>query len=291
MKKEILKQKLKKKYTANIAKKDSLKDLLYFNKCWTIQCLEKKHPTLKNPILLVGLPGIGNVGKIVVDFLIDELKAKPLYAIQSYHFPHTVFVNEKNLVDMPTIELFYKKGNATTQDFLFLAGDVQPTEQTACYEFCDIILNIFQELKGREIISIGGIGLYEVGELPKVFCTGNRHDIIEKYVKGTVLNPHLYGVVGPIVGVAGVILGLSMQRNIPAISLLAETIAHPYYVGIKGSKEILSILQKKFSFSVDINKLDKEIKEFEKELRQTAEQIEESQRQSSASLGRQSYIG
>ena len=29
---------------------------------------------LKNPILVEGLPGIGNVGKLAVDFMIDDLK-------------------------------------------------------------------------------------------------------------------------------------------------------------------------------------------------------------------------
>lgn len=259
------------------------------NNRWRIQCSEKKLPALKNPVLIAGLPGIGNVGKIVVDFLIDELKAKPLYIIHSSAFPHTVFVTEKNLVELPSIEMHYLKGTGKMPDLLLLAGDVQPTEQETCYEFCDFVLDIFEEFKGKEIITLGGIGLQEVSEKPKVFCTGNVQEIVDRYKKDTGINPHLYGVVGPIVGVAGVLLGLAQQRNIPAISLLAETIAHPYYVGIKGSKEILSVLQKKFALSLDIAKLDKEIKEFERQLLQTAEQIEGAQKQ--GHLHRQSYIG
>ena len=69
-----------------------------------------KNPKLKNPILIEGLPGIGNVGKVTVDFLIDELKAKKLYEITSNTFPHSVFVNEDNLVELPKIEVFYKIG-------------------------------------------------------------------------------------------------------------------------------------------------------------------------------------
>lgn len=265
------------------------KETVSLKQRWRIQCFEKKLPVLKNPVLIAGLPGIGNVGKIVVDFLIDELKAKPLYKIHSSAFPHTVFVTEKNLVELPSIELHYVKGTGKTPDFLLLSGDVQPTEQETCYDFCDLVLDIFQEFKGKEIITLGGIGLQEVSQQPKVFCTGNVQEIIDCYKKDTAINPNLYGVVGPIVGVAGVLLGLAQHRNIPAISLLAETIAHPYYVGIKGSKEILSLLQKKFMLSLDIAKLDKEIKEFERELLQTAEQIEEAQKH--GSLHRQSYIG
>ena len=44
---------------------------------WKITQVGKK-PKLNDPIFIEGLPGIGNVGKVVTDFLIDELKAKKL---------------------------------------------------------------------------------------------------------------------------------------------------------------------------------------------------------------------
>lgn len=255
---------------------------------WQIQCFEKKLPVLKNPILIVGLPGIGNVGKIVVDFLIDELKAKRLYQIHSYTFPQTVFVTDKNLIELPSIEVYYKKSTGKSPDMLLLSGDVQPTDQESCYEFCDMVLEMFQRMNGKEIMTLGGIGLQEVREVPKVFCTGNMQSIVDVYKKGTAVNPNLYGVVGPIVGVSGVLLGLSLNRKIPAICFLAETIAMPYYVGIKASKEILLVLQKKLALYLDVNKLEKEIKEYEKEIVQTAQQMmDEMQKQP----GQQSYIG
>jgi len=48
---------------------------------WEITKTVKKMPKLKKPILIEGLPGIGNVGKVAVDFMIDELKAKKLFDI------------------------------------------------------------------------------------------------------------------------------------------------------------------------------------------------------------------
>ena len=66
---------------------------------------------INKPVLIVGLPGIGNVGKIAVDFIIDNLKAQKIFDIESYNFPHAVFVNEKNMVELPTIEIYYKRAN------------------------------------------------------------------------------------------------------------------------------------------------------------------------------------
>lgn len=237
---------------------------------WVIKQISKK-PKLKNPILIEGLPGIGNVGKVAVDFIIDELKAVKLYEMSSYSFPHSVFVNEKNLVELPVIEMYYKK--LKKNDLLLLAGDVQPIDETSCYSFCDKVLDIFGKFRGSEIITLGGIGLESVPKKPKVYCTGNSKKIIERYRAGTALNPKLYGVVGPIVGVSGLLLGLAEKRKMLAICMLAETFGHPMYLGIKGAREILKILDKKLGLKVKLKDMDKEIREIESELMKRTEDL------------------
>ena len=44
-----------------------------------IKELSKK--PIKNPVLIGGLPGMGNVGKIAVDFMVDQFDAKKLLEI------------------------------------------------------------------------------------------------------------------------------------------------------------------------------------------------------------------
>lgn len=232
-----------------------------------------KLPKLKNPVFMEGLPGIGNVGKVAVDFLIDELKAKKLYEITSYTFPHSVFVNEDNLVELPVVEVFYKQFSGK-RDLILLGGDVQPIDEISSYEFSEKILDIVEKFHGKEIITLGGIGLNDIPKKPKVYCTGNTKKIIEKYKSETV-STKLYGVVGPIIGVSGLLLGLATRRNIEAVSLLAETYGHPMYLGIKGAKEILNVLNRKLDLKININRLDKEIKDIESEILKKTEQLSE----------------
>ena len=108
-------------------------------------CVEEfcKKPSLKKAVLIEGLPGIGNVGKVAVDFIIDELKAKKLYEITSDTFPHSVFVNEDNLVELPKIEIYYKKVNG--HDLLLLGGDVQPIDELSSYGFCEKVLDLIKK--------------------------------------------------------------------------------------------------------------------------------------------------
>lgn len=236
--------------------------------------LNGKMPKLNKPILIEGLPGMGNVGKVVVDFLIDDLKAVKLYDVFSYSFPHTVFVNENDLVELPTIEIYYKKFNsAKKNDLLLIAGDIQPIDEESSYLFCEKVLSLFEKLKGKEIITIGGIGLQDVPKTPKVYCTGNSKEIVAKYVKGTKATDQIYGVVGPIIGVSGLLVGLAEKRKIKGIAMLAETIGHPMYLGVKGAREIMKILQQKLGLKIHLNELDKEIKGLEKEMIKTTKEL------------------
>ena len=223
-------------------------------------------PKLKNPILVEGLPGIGNVGKIAIDFLIEELKAKKLYSLFSYTFPHSVFVNDDDLVELPSIEVYYKKFNGSgARDLLILTGDVQPVDEVSSYEFCDKVIELARKHKVTEIVTTGGIGLHEAPEHPRVFITGNSKEIIQKYTNGTAVETKIHGVVGPIVGVSGLLVGLGKMRQMDAVALLAETFGHPMYLGVKGAKEIIRVLSTVHCFKINVNKLTKEILELEKE--------------------------
>ena len=97
---------------------------------------------LKNTILIEGLPGIGNVGKIAIDFAVDNIGAKKMFEIHSNNFPHAVFVNEKNMVELPAIDIYHKK--IGKYNLLFLAGDIQPIDEQSCYEFCNKILDLLE---------------------------------------------------------------------------------------------------------------------------------------------------
>ena len=48
--------------------------------------------------------------------------------------------------------------------------------------------------------------------------------------------------------------------------MLAETFGHPMYLGVKGAKELLRVLEEKFHYGLDLKKMSKEIIEVEKEI-------------------------
>lgn len=264
---------------------------------WEITQIPKQLPQLNDPIFIEGLPGIGNVGKIAVDFLVEEMKAQKLYSFFSHKFPHSVFVGENNLVEMPKLDMYYKKfNNPKKRDILLLAGDIQPIDEESCYTFCEEVLKIVHHFQCQEVITTGGIGLHEVPESPKVFCTSNDLKLYQSYTKKeNGIEKDIFGVVGPIIGVSGILLGLGKKRNVPAVSLLAQTFAHPLYLGIKGAKEVIRVLDSRFAWNVNIKRMNKEIVEVEKELiKKTKEWSSESATSQAGAKAKEteaSYIG
>jgi uncharacterized protein len=258
---------------------------------WKVTQVVKTLPKMKEPVLIEGLPGIGNVGKVACDFIMEEISAVKIYDLFSYSLPHSVFVGEDNLVELPNIGIFHKKvGN---RDILFLAGDVQPIDEISSYEFTDTVLDVFQELGGKEIVTLGGIGLPQVPKKPKVYSTGNNKEIIKRWVAGTSVESTLYGTVGPIIGISGLLLGMSKRRNVPAVSLLAETYARPMYLGIRGAREIVRVLTKKLTLKIDLTELDKEVAAVEAELNKRQDpMMAATLRKLQSKLGKDmSYIG
>ena len=235
---------------------------------WEIEWHVKRRPALKNPVLIEGLPGIANVGKIAIDFLAQELKAKHLASFYSHSFPHSVFINEENLVEVPKIELWYKKTKDPKKtDLLILSGDVQPIDERSCYSFCDEVLKIAQSFGVKEIITTGGIGLQSLPENPKVYVTANEKEYLNSFKKKSLkVETNIFGVVGPIIGVSGVLIGTAQRHKVNAAALLAETFAHQMYLGVKGATEILRVLNKRYKLGLKLDKMSKEITELEKEV-------------------------
>ncbi len=255
---------------------------------WKIKTIKKVK--LNKPVLIEGMPGIGNVGKIAADLIVEQLKAEKMLSFFSYCLPNSVFVKEDSMIELPKIEMLYKKKGKT--DFLFLVGDVQPMREEDSYRFAEAVLDAALKHSCSEIITLGGIGLQELPKKPRVFCTGNDKKFVQEFVK-LGANDKLYGVVGPIMGISGLLLGLSKEKGIRAASLLAETYGHPMHIGLREAKELMAILEKKYKLGLDMAKVEKDIKKLENEIKPIAKQqgMLEQKKLSDSAREDASYIG
>ncbi len=222
---------------------------------------------IKRPVVIAGFIGFGNVGKITVEYLIDTLEPKRILELYSDVMPHMVYA-EDSIVDMPKIEFFHlKKGR---RNFIILTSDFQPSEESKSYRFSEIIFEELLKTNPREIITTGGYAIDVEKDKPTVYAVGTDEKILKKFEKfGVKRSPSVR-----VFGAAGLLIGFSGIKGIPAVALLAETLNVPYYLGLKGVKEIINVLNKVYGFKISLEKLEKEIEEYQELIKQQKEEEE-----------------
>ncbi len=206
----------------------------------------------KNPVLIEGLPGLGLVGKIALRYLIKQLKAKKIAYLYSPHCPYFVLVNKKGNVRLLRGAFYYYQ-NPKGQDIILFTGDSQSQTIEGQYEIADRMLDFSEKHGVKTIATIGGYRM-ESKEKPKVFIAATSTQIRDKALQGGAT---LSTSGSPIVGTAGLILGLSKFKKIDAICLLGET--RGYLPDPQAAKSVLEVLKTTFNFDIDLKGLDEEI--------------------------------
>jgi uncharacterized protein (TIGR00162 family) len=205
-----------------------------------------------NPVLIEGLPGLGLVGKIALRYMIKQLKAKKVAYLYSPHFPYFVLVNKKGDVRLLRGAFYYYK-NPNGNDLVLFTGDSQSQTIEGQYEIADQILNFSEKNGVKTIATIGGYRM-EPKEKPKVFLAATSQEILNKAIQaGATLSTSG----SPIVGTAGLILGLAKFKKIDALCLLGET--RGYLPDPLAAKSVLEVLKSTFNFDLDLSGLNEEI--------------------------------
>ncbi len=229
---------------------------------------------LSNPILLVGLPGVGHVGKLVVEHLIEELDAEKIIEIYSPHFPPQVLVNDDSTTKLVNNEIFACKANDT--DILILTGDHQSSSTEGHYELGDLYLDLAEEFGVSRIYTLGGFPTGQLTHTDGVIGAVNNHDMVEEMEQyGIEFKESEPG--GGIVGASGLLLGLSQFRNMDAMCVMGFTSG--YLVDPKSAQFLLGILGKILDIEVDVTPLEERAKEMEKIAAQLAEMEQQQQGQ------------
>lgn len=220
-----------------------------------------KKPKLKNPILIEGLPGIGNVGKLAVEHLIESIKAKKFAEMYSKDFPPQVFINSDGTIKLVNNEFYYWKAkNKKQRDLILLTGDYQALSANGQYELAEKILDIAQEFGVKELYTLGGYGLGHELKEPRVLCATNDKKLVKVMKKyGAVFKKNEPG--GGIVGASGLLLGLGGLRGMKGACLMGETSG--YLVDPRSAKVVLQVLTKVLNLNISLSALERKAREIE----------------------------
>jgi uncharacterized protein (TIGR00162 family) len=245
---------------------------------------------LRDPVLVEGLPGVGNVGKLAADYLREKLEAKPLATILSKFFPPQVYVSEEGLIRMVSNELSYRKATKPTErDLLILGGDYQGISPEGQYELTHRVLEFCHGLGVKEVYTLAGFAQGHVIESPRVLGAATSPAKVEAMKKaGVIFSRNDPG--GGLIGASGLFLGLGRLFGMEGVCLMGETSG--YFVDPRSAEAVLKVLSGILGLTVDFADLEAKAKEIDR-IAQKIHEAEQKPSESSRETPREDlgYIG
>ena len=222
-----------------------------------VQVILEKEPSIKNPILIEGFPGIGLVGNIASQYIVNELNMTYLGSMSSKFFP-PLAVLLGGVVNMP-VRIYEDAGKG----IIVLTADI-PVHPLASYDVGKEIVSWAQSINAKEMVCLAGITV--MTEQHRVFGAVSKKDLLER-IKGVTEIFEL----GTITGITGSIMNECRVRNIPAICLLGETAsAEP---DPRAAIAAVETLNKIYNLGVSTVKLSEQAEQIEVQMAQLAQQL------------------
>jgi uncharacterized protein len=215
----------------------------------------------KNPTVICGFPGMGLVGNIVAQFLMDQFKMTTCGHLESRLFPPIAIIYG-GLVKNP-VRIYENPA----REIVIVFSDI-PIDPLVSGEVGRSVIEWVKTINPKEVVSIAGLAT--TGTERRIFVAGATPEDLER-VKD---NAQIFEV-GTISGVPGVIMNECRNNNIPAICLLGETRgANP---DPRAAAELVKALGKIYSWDINIDILLKEADQIEQVMHKLSEQVGEAE--------------
>ena len=213
---------------------------------------------LDNPIFIEALPGLGHVGKLAADHMIDELEATKFAEIYSPTFPPQVLVRDEGIIENMYNELYYLRDvGEDNLDLIILVGNTQALSPEGQYLVCKDILEFVSKYDIDRLFTLGGmVTSPQPVENPKVFGAATNEANVELLREAEV---EVRSNDGGIVGASGLFLGLGVRQGIHGICLMGETPG--YFIDAEAAEALLKKLSHILNFEINVDKLDERAEE------------------------------
>ena len=223
-----------------------------------IEIDEVATPELDDPVLIEGLPGVGHVGKLAAEHLLEEFDGELVRRVYSTEFPPQVDVDGDGVAELTCAEFHAVETDGA--DLLVLTGDHQAGSNAGHYRLTSTFLDIAEEFGATRAYALGGVPTGELVEEYTVLGAVSDGDLADD-LKDADVEFRPDEPAGGIVGVSGLVLGLGGRRGFDAACLMGETSG--YLVDPKSARAVLEVLQTVLDFSVDYESLEDRADEME----------------------------
>jgi uncharacterized protein (TIGR00162 family) len=223
-------------------------------------------PDLSDPLLVEGLPGVGHVGKLAAEHLLEEFESRLVRRVHSEHLPPQVGIDDDGVVELAAVEIHAVEAG---RDLLVLVGDHQAAETVGHYRLTETFLDVAEAFGVSGIVAMGGVPTGELVEEYGVVGAVTDAELAEE-LRGIGVEFHEDEPEGGIVGTSGLLLGLGARRDLPAACLMGRTSG--YLVDPKSARAVLEVLEAYAGIEVDFARLEDRADDMEDAVAEMQEQ-------------------
>ncbi len=219
-----------------------------------IKHIDLSKEDFNNPICILGMPGIADVGKFAIDSLIGQLDAENFMDIIFDDYPAGAIVDD-SILSAPKAEILYWKDPNKLRDIILITADAQSLTPKGIYKISNFLTKIIMQCGIKLIVALGA---YPVSsrmlnsKIPKIFASSTDRELLEKYLIKNNCEKIQKGV---IIGANGLIPTLAKARfNVDGLVFLAETdniaMVNEDITDLKASITLLEMLKKSFTLPI-----------------------------------------
>lgn len=220
-----------------------------------------KEVDLEGATVIEGTPGIGHVGRLIAEHLIQELDAEQVADVYSPSLPPEVLV-DSGKSRRTTVRVYY----AEEENLVIVTSDYISTDNAGHYHIAEALLDYIEENGASTVYALGGLDVSE--EEPEEAGEGLGDRMQEGWRTGgmgpELKDPDIYGVVndlalrddldsagvlfdpdsefGGVATVSGTLLNLGERRGVETAYLMGE-VSGSHLVNPVTCEAVLEVLE------------------------------------------------
>ena len=173
----------------------------------------------KHCTIIEAVPGVGNVGKLVIDGLLSKHPSRTLGWLLHPDFPPHATLDDEGLIRPPRLELssiILPDGRTVVT-----VSGMMPMTAAGQFEVSESILRLAADSDSPQFLILAGLASGLEDRAIHVICSDAK---VRSNLESNDITVSRGQPEGGMIGIAGMILALAPTRGVPAVGIVADTV-------------------------------------------------------------------
>ena len=197
-------------------------------------------------LLLEALPGVGNVGKIIIDALIDRHDSTLLAWVLHPDYPPHATLDEEGLLRPPRMSI-YSVNLPDGRRLVTVGGDVQPLTPAGQHEVANALLTEIAKSASPMMLVLAGLAAEPSDHEVHLVCadSSTRDRLVDLGLDPSSTQPQ-----AGVIGTNALLASLAPLHGVPVACAVAETVGSTVDAGAAG--RLVNWLEGSFGIGLDV---------------------------------------